>query len=1446
MTDIKLQLPGEIRKDWSFLEASEAAFNLNWVGQLVNRAELFSGVPDDPNYRVQDEPTFSQIADEHLSSFTNVRNHDAYESTRLLIERNQRYRQIDSEAGGFWSRFAGNSIDPVNLIPLPLAAGKGFMGGIRAVAPTAFSTIGLSEAVRHSLDPTSTVSETIANTIVGTAFVSGIGGLVGKAFAREPSSLVHDAADSAGHGALRRYWNKFTQSASESNTPPLNGGKATQSTVDNLTHGRVTEERYRSEVASEYEAAGHKPPSYEAFNSGRTDDLLGSAIRFVLPSLDGATRGARVMVARIAGAADIERIARATGQTVDAVRASVGDAEAVVLKNEGRDILRGWGIESAGTLSEGIARASEAGGVRVGSYLSRTAHDISKVRIEDLIPEAAGKTAQELALFLRQYSDGLVRDADGVPIHRTATPTHTLMTRVASLEHRLTREKAEFDRIARERQDSVDELARARANNAPEQSIQEIEKRIDSADALLGQRDHVIAETRARIAETGQNGNLYDIETPTNLERLYGATAQWPFFRLVKNNLDKVAPELAQVWSRLAWQIAGSPNLRSTGGAAGYSAGTSVEVMSKIYQSLHTDWRKGHENIWRNARGKNPNAGTFTSAFSRIFDREKNPNPTTAAEMTFEQFNRAVWDEYHVPGTFNDEHIKNAAQHAGRLIRKVGNQVEVLGIFNGQRRIKNALENAETKLTNLREKKSRSTGQAAEDLGVKIGYIEKTIGELKEEYAKISVSEPGKNADLMRVWRRDLIEQNPEAFRAKLRELFSRGEPFWLNGRRIQPSTSADQIEIRVDEAFNTIMRGSEDFDSAAMRQQAFEDSYQRQIDYHQDRAGRLREYGVEKLNSEQLAELNAHERMAAGLEKNLAKHRKYGQKDFNEGVGTRGLYKNRLTQIEKELETAGPSRSVELSNERDHINWWLEHGNTIAAHGSLHSRIPVDNAEVAGFIERDITSVMQLYMNKIAPQVEMASRFGDTRMSHHMDNIVESSLEYADQVSKTDPERAAKIVKEIEALRGSAQDLRDIVLGFGSLPEDMTALDARAIRLLMSYNVLTTMGRVIFSTFNDAGNLIGASITRGIYGGKMFEMLMAQAGENARGYGILANEAHAANVMSEIINATASSRFYDVNLNTPSGGGVLGKVERLIFNETGRMFFLNLLAPWTDGIKKISAGVASHSLMQDSIAWKNGTLSAARKADLTKLGITEDIAIRFAQQWELSGKNMVDNVYLPNTARWSDVTAARRFSAAVHAEVNNVVITPGAADKPKVLLSNGYAKIVGQYHGFAMAATNRLLMAGLQSRDARAATAVVSMITISMMMDIIKTPDFSNVSIEERLFRAVERSGVLGIFSDLNQVVENATGGELGVRAAIGLDPMNKNPTWASRMGALGAVPGQYAGLLYAFGDSDADTIDRAYAIKRMIIYNNLVWWNGIANSLTRSSAELYDDAAR
>jgi hypothetical protein len=498
---------------------------------------------------------------------------------------------------------------------------------------------------------------------------------------------------------------------------------------------------------------------------------------------------------------------------------------------------------------------------------------------------------------------------------------------------------------------------------------------------------------------------------------------------------------------------------------------------------------------------------------------------------------------------------------------------------------------------------------------------------------------------------------------------------------------------------------------------------------------------------------------------------------------------------------------------------------------------IDVPTALIADFLDLNQRQTAADYARRMGASIETARKMGDPSMVGRL-----AAMELA-MLKEVQAGRGG--LEEIDAVLGSARDLRDKVLGTFAVPEDPSAYSVRTLRFLTNAAVLQQMGSALLANVIDVGRVVMAHGFREVFWGAA--EALTQNRQAWRLAGDEAAEAGAALELTLLSRTRELSELRDVHADVTT-------IERWAEQGARGMQFLNLVAPWTQQLQRFSGSLHASRMIQLSLAAADDGLSVRNAEQLAAYGISPDMARRVADAWRAAG-DAVDGragpLYLANTKAWADADLVRDFRAALATAVDASVMKPGAADRPN-FMSKPLFQAMFLYKSFAMAATQRFVMAGLQQRDGLVLSGMLSSIALAW---IIEGPDkgaFDKNPIwsDERLFRAIDRSGVMGIVGDLNNAVEMATANAVGLRPLLNLTPIfdiqaplfQKDPSWAQRVGAiLGPTINPSLNVIWAFTDPAAEPDKAAAAIRRMLPFNNLLYIRGLVDSVAKQGGEFF-----
>jgi hypothetical protein len=237
--------------------------------------------------------------------------------------------------------------------------------------------------------------------------------------------------------------------------------------------------------------------------------------------------------------------------------------------------------------------------------------------------------------------------------------------------------------------------------------------------------------------------------------------------------------------------------------------------------------------------------------------------------------------------------------------------------------------------------------------------------------------------------------------------------------------------------------------------------------------------------------------------------------------------------------------------------------------------------------------------------------------------------------------------------------------------------------------------------------------------------------------------------------------------------------------------------------------------------------LDPLKQARLLSAGIDRSDAIKIAELFDAFGETIHD-VHLPNTQLWADLpgwTAGtadkmrRAYRAALARDVDATIVTPGAGDQP-LWAHSTVGRLVAQYKSFGFAAANKVLVPGLQYKDAAQLHGAMMMVFFGGAVASMKEGmrgDHSEKSWDEFVVDGIDQSGLLGWYFQANNMLEAMSDGRLGVRPLTGQPTGNFSDTF--KMGQISPTLGTVskAGSILSdvvTGDVDYNTRKRAMGL--------------------------------
>jgi hypothetical protein len=270
--------------------------------------------------------------------------------------------------------------------------------------------------------------------------------------------------------------------------------------------------------------------------------------------------------------------------------------------------------------------------------------------------------------------------------------------------------------------------------------------------------------------------------------------------------------------------------------------------------------------------------------------------------------------------------------------------------------------------------------------------------------------------------------------------------------------------------------------------------------------------------------------------------------------------------------------------------------------------------------------------------------------------------------------------------------------------------------------------------------------------------------------------------------------------------------------------------------------------------------LSKFGREKLARAGIDGVLADRIARQFEQYGSfaqrgenslgkplgtasNKGGEMLNPNTAEWTDWQAQEAYRLALGADIDRAIVTPGAGDRP-LWMSTELGSVIGQYKAFSVAAAQRVLIPALQQKDSEIMMGLVSMVALGVVVDQLSRSQYDygdNPTLADRLVSGIDRSGVLGYFSDINRMVETLSDNRLGLNSVLGIAPPHGSSGRQKVGTLLGPTASTFSDFSTVLTDSLSNDVDQATAgaLRRIVPANNVFYAMPLFDAIAAGAKE-------
>ena len=500
---------------------------------------------------------------------------------------------------------------------------------------------------------------------------------------------------------------------------------------------------------------------------------------------------------------------------------------------------------------------------------------------------------------------------------------------------------------------------------------------------------------------------------------------------------------------------------------------------------------------------------------------------------------------------------------------------------------------------------------------------------------------------------------------------------------------------------------------------------------------------------------------------------------------------------------------------------------------------------EIADFTITDVEALSIAYASRAGMASQITKAYGSR------DATIGIYKALADGIDDLKGNNFDTLMGQVRKAKNSMDDVRDYALG-DQWAKDVTAWDRKTVRAILDASTVNLLDNAVVPSIADAVRPIttfGVSRTMEFAFKGMFSDLDAlkNMGKELK---LLTGE------FGEVSGAAAAHTYVN-------GGGVSSagtnwatrSLDKFSGFANGPFFILNGLSILTEVLKKWTGLMSAHFMIEDAGKIANKTADDKTLTNWLASGMSEEDAIKIAKLVENGTIERPNYGYYANTTKWGDDDLVNKFAIANRAQIRRTIVTSGPANKPTIaqgFIGQGderreiaLARLPFQLMSWAFAANNKIMLSALQGRDANVFGTALTLVGMGGIVSYLTTPDniWEKLTLEEKMLRSTERSGIFGIFTDTSSMVEQATRGHYGIRPMLGMDPpYGQADGYRQFTRIAGAPTSNFVELYKIFVDQDLTDRERAKSVINLIPLTGAFYWKEGWQQLGRSAADAWD----
>jgi hypothetical protein len=430
---------------------------------------------------------------------------------------------------------------------------------------------------------------------------------------------------------------------------------------------------------------------------------------------------------------------------------------------------------------------------------------------------------------------------------------------------------------------------------------------------------------------------------------------------------------------------------------------------------------------------------------------------------------------------------------------------------------------------------------------------------------------------------------------------------------------------------------------------------------------------------------------------------------------------------------------------------------------------LDIPSREIDDFLEKNVNKVMKTYVRTMAPDIEITRKYGSLDWRQiikpavdELNGKIDAISKAVDKEGKPRPQewkdkQTRKLNAQFSQMSNNFEAVMQRLRGTRGLPSDPDGFAYRAARTIMNLNVLRMMGMVTVSSLPDLGRpIMRYGLTRTFRDG--FGPLI----KNLQAFKMNAREARLSGAAMDTVLHTRAMAVRDIADDMQRGS----KFEKGVEWATNRMGVVALFDYWTEAGKLLTSSITNAKLMESlaKVVTNEGDIKLTEATKfLAENGIDGDTAGKIWDEVAAGGGGKVNGTWWPNTESWKDQNAVRIYRAALAREINNTIITPGV-EKPLLADANVLGRMLYQFKSFGMSSTPKLMIAGIQQRDASilsGSLASMGLGALSYYLWAVATggkayTEMQNAGLDKWADEAMNRSGIIAGAGEVQRIAQN------------------------------------------------------------------------------------------